>query len=59
MAATDQEAWEKEKKFIEEWLKKAAEHAPPGNTCRGWRREDAYDRKIFSRPPVKPAKTDS
>jgi hypothetical protein len=41
-------AWEREKKFIEKWMLEAARRAPTG-TGRGWRREDAYDRKDFAR----------
>ena len=41
-------AWAQEKKFIEQWIKEAARSAPAGSP-RNWRREDAYDRKVFSR----------
>ena len=42
-----QVSWREEKKFIERWIKDAALHAP-ARSGRGWRREDAYDRKILS-----------
>jgi hypothetical protein len=41
-------SWAEEKKFIEQWIKAAARRAP-ASTGRGWRREEAYDRQVFSR----------
>jgi hypothetical protein len=41
-------SWAEEKKFIEQWIKDAARNGPV-KAGRSWRREDAYDRKVFSR----------
>jgi hypothetical protein len=37
--------WTEEKEFIEAWLKQAK---PTEGAERTWRREDAYDRKVFT-----------
>jgi hypothetical protein len=39
-------AWETQKKLLERWGQEAPSAARTGRT---WKREDAYDRKVFSR----------
>ena len=39
-------AWERHKETIDAWVEEAAIEGR--KIARGWRREDAYDRKVFS-----------
>lgn len=41
------EGWERQKQLIDRWVAEAA--IAGRKAARGWTREDAYDRKVFSR----------